>query len=244
MVISPSGMFFSQLMACLVPSQLLKKERKESEVAQSCLTLCNPMDCSLPGFSVYGIFQARVLEWVAISFFRGSSWPRDWTQVSCIAGRHFTLWATREALSTLWATREALSTFSIILNVSPLGGLSWPLQSLSTEPDSFKETIDSDCICLCAFHGQLESLRLCQDDIWHRLPSIPGACVCGHISFLTFWLLDYKFLLAHAWKAGQTSGQALDDLAHGKSHELRFRSPSPCAQNLCSGDSPRGAPAF
>ena len=161
-----------------------------------------------------------------------------------LQARHFTLWATREALSTLWATREALSTFSIILNVSPLGGLSWPLQSLSTEPDSFKETIDSDCICLCAFHGQLESLRLCQDDIWHRLPSIPGACVCGHISFLTFWLLDYKFLLAHAWKAGQTSGQALDDLAHGKSHELRFRSPSPCAQNLCSGDSPRGAPAF
>ena len=51
------------------------------------------MDCSLLGFSVHGIFQARVLEWVAISFSRGSSWPRDWTQVSCIAGRHFTLWA-------------------------------------------------------------------------------------------------------------------------------------------------------
>ena len=70
---------------------------KWSEVAQSCPTLCDPMDCSLPGFSVHGIFQARVLEWVAISFSRGSSWPRDWTQVSCIAGRRFTLWATREA---------------------------------------------------------------------------------------------------------------------------------------------------
>ena len=56
------------------------------------------MDCSLPGLSVHGIFQARVLEWVAISFSRGSSWPRNWTQVSCIVGRHFTLWATREAL--------------------------------------------------------------------------------------------------------------------------------------------------
>ena len=64
--------------------------------AQSCLTLCDPMDCSLPGFSVHEIFQARVLEWVAISFSRGSSWPRDWTQVSCIAGWRFTLWATRE----------------------------------------------------------------------------------------------------------------------------------------------------
>ena len=69
-----------------------------SEVTQSCLTLCVPMDCSLPGFSIPGIFQARVLEWVTISFFRGSPWPRDWTQVSCIAGRCFTLWATREAL--------------------------------------------------------------------------------------------------------------------------------------------------
>ena len=48
-----------------------------SEVAQSCLTLCNPMDCSLPGSSVHGIFQAIVLEWIAISFSRGSSQPRD-----------------------------------------------------------------------------------------------------------------------------------------------------------------------
>ena len=45
----------------------------ESEVTQSCLTLCDPMDCSLPGFSVHGIFQATVLEWIAISFSRGSS---------------------------------------------------------------------------------------------------------------------------------------------------------------------------
>ena len=58
--------------------------------------LCNPIDCSLPGSSIHGIFQARVLEWVAISFSRGSSWPRDRPQVSRIAGRHFTVWATRE----------------------------------------------------------------------------------------------------------------------------------------------------
>ena len=64
----------------------------------SCVRLfVDPMDCSLLGFSVHGIFQARVLEWVAISFSRGSSWPRDWTQVFCIAGRRFNLWATREA---------------------------------------------------------------------------------------------------------------------------------------------------
>jgi len=70
-------------------------------VAQSCLTLCNPMDCSPPGSSVHGILQARILEWVAIPFSRGSSWSRDWTQVSCIIGRLFTIWATREAMS-MW----------------------------------------------------------------------------------------------------------------------------------------------
>ena len=68
------------------------------EVAQSCPTLCDPMDCSPPGSSIHGILQARILEWVAISFSRGSSQPRDQTQVSCIAGRRFNFWATREAL--------------------------------------------------------------------------------------------------------------------------------------------------
>ena len=63
----------------------------EGEVAQSCPTLCDPVDCSLPGFSVHGIFQARILERVTISFSRGSSQPRDQTQVSHIGGRHFNL---------------------------------------------------------------------------------------------------------------------------------------------------------
>ena len=68
-------------------------------VAQSCPILCNPTDCSPSGSSVLscGILQARILEWVAILFSRGCSWPRDWTQVSCTAGRFFTIWATREA---------------------------------------------------------------------------------------------------------------------------------------------------
>ena len=59
-------------------------------VAQSCWTLCNPMDCSPPGSSVHGILQARILEWVAISFSWGSSRQRDQTWVSWIAGRFFT----------------------------------------------------------------------------------------------------------------------------------------------------------
>ena len=112
------------------------KVKSESEVAQTCLTLSDPMDCSLPGSSIYGIFQARVLEWGAIVkqqflkmpfdmvpgiwtsmvvteslcpwnspgkntavgchfHLQGSSQHRDWTLVSCIAGRFFTVWATR-----------------------------------------------------------------------------------------------------------------------------------------------------
>ena len=54
------------------------------------------MDCSPPGFSVHGMFQARILEWVALPFCRGSSWPRDRTRVSWISGWFFTVWATRE----------------------------------------------------------------------------------------------------------------------------------------------------
>ena len=65
-------------------------------VTQLCLTLYNRIDCSLPGSSVHGILQARILKWVAIPFSRGSFQPRDRTLVSHIAGEFFTIWATRE----------------------------------------------------------------------------------------------------------------------------------------------------
>ena len=73
----------------------------ESEVAQSCPAFCDPMDHNLPGFSIHGIFQARVLEWVATSFSTISSPPRDQTCVSHIIGRHFTVWATKEVYSVM-----------------------------------------------------------------------------------------------------------------------------------------------
>ena len=80
----------------LTETEDIKKRWKEyaeseSEVAQSYPTLCHPMDCSLLGSSVHGIFQARILEWVAISFSTGSSQPRDRSQVSHIVGRRFTV---------------------------------------------------------------------------------------------------------------------------------------------------------
>ena len=63
---------------------------------QSYPTLCHPMDCNLPGSSVHGILQARIPEWIAMPFSRGSSWSRDRTWVSRIASRVFTIWATKE----------------------------------------------------------------------------------------------------------------------------------------------------
>jgi len=71
--------------------------RSKSVSHQPCLTLCDPMNCSPPGSPpCRGISQARMLEWVAIPFSFGSFQPRDWTWVSCTAGRFFIVWATRE----------------------------------------------------------------------------------------------------------------------------------------------------
>ena len=77
---------------------LFLKHLKVKVKLLSCPTFCHPVDCNWPGSSIHGIFQARILEWVAIFFSRGSSWHRDWTQVSRIAGKLFTLWATGEHL--------------------------------------------------------------------------------------------------------------------------------------------------
>ena len=70
-------------------------------VSQLSLTLCDPMDCSPPGFSVHWILQARILEWVVVPFSRESSQPRDQTQVSCFAGRFYTIWVTRKVPNLL-----------------------------------------------------------------------------------------------------------------------------------------------
>ena len=91
----------------------------ESEVTQLCQTLCDPMDCSLPGSSLHGIFQARALEWGAISFSRGSSWPRGRTRVSHIPGRRFNLWTTREAPGVT----ESDTTEQLSLHTSVYPGL-------------------------------------------------------------------------------------------------------------------------
>ena len=95
----------------------------ESEVPQSCPTLCDPMDSSLQGSSILGIFQARILEWVAISFSRRPSRPRDWTWVSHIVGRCFTIRATREVPKSKAVRWTGLLEPDFVWHASFLGAL-------------------------------------------------------------------------------------------------------------------------
>ena len=97
-------------------------------VAQLCPTLCDPINCSLPGSSVHGIFQARILEWVAIPLPKRSSQHRDWTQVSCITSRFFTVWATREA------PFHVIFPNIFLKSPSQLMGQTWPRLSVSSAP--------------------------------------------------------------------------------------------------------------
>ena len=86
--------------------------KSEVKVTQSCPTLCDPMD-----YTVQGILQARILEWVAFPFSRGSSQPRDQTQVSHIAGGFFISWATREAQMTKAALLMQLLMYMCLITV-------------------------------------------------------------------------------------------------------------------------------
>ena len=106
-------------------------------VTQLCLTLSDPMDCSLPGSSVHGILQARILEWVAISFSRGSSQPKDWN-LGLLHCRQFLYhWASREACF--------INTFLFIV-FGPI--TSWQIDGETVRDFIFwvsKITVDGDC---------------------------------------------------------------------------------------------------
>ena len=133
-------------------------------VAQSCLTLCDRMD-----YTVHEILQARILEWVVFPFSRGSSQPRDWTQISHIAGRFFTIWATREAPFTCMLLL-LLSRFSRV----------WLFATLWT----------------VALQAPL-SMELFRPDYWNRLPfpsrgDLPNPGIeprppAFHADFFTDW---------------------------------------------------------
>ena len=132
-------------------------QKHMGEVVQSCPTLCDPMD-----FSVHGILQARILEWISISFSRGSSRPRDRTRVSSIGGRRFNLWVTREAgeeelKNLLMKLKEESEKVGLKLNIQKTKIMasgpitSWELDGETVETVSdfifggSKITADGDC---------------------------------------------------------------------------------------------------
>ena len=139
---------------------------KWSEIAQSCPTLGDPVDCSLPGSSIHGIFQARVLEWVAISFSRGSSRAQNGTWVSCIADRCFTLWATREASLDVTNFRRDLSLGQGLGNLSRRAARLRTWQAVKKKKRKLLKVCD-------IFGDELPFPEYCQD-LTHHLPLTLG----------------------------------------------------------------------
>ena len=171
-------------------------------VAQSCLTVCNLLDWSLRGFSVRGIFQARILEWVAIPFSRGSSWPRDWTNLAFpCCGQilyHLSLQGSSEQNCGRWQTWPWLlsfpylqcdfatplitmwSSFTYTLSLRRLCNLIWPLQSVG------RDTVP--VLCMISHHVTTQASKLENDSHveWRQavlaeavlsVPSWPGSCL-------------------------------------------------------------------
>ena len=130
-------------------------------IAQSCPTVCNPTDCSPPGSSVHRILQARILEWVAMSSSRRASQPRDQTQISCIVGRFFTIWTTREV------PRHALEQnlkYTIL-------GVPW-------------QSLDSVCVfvCVCVCAESECPVCVCVCVCWVRMPwTLHSHCLCVYV---------------------------------------------------------------
>ena len=135
---------------------------------QSCPALCNPMNYSLPGSSVHGILHTRKLEWVAIPFSRGSSQPRDESQVSCIAGGLFTNWAMREAKDL--ATREATRTSLVaqLIKNPPAMRETW-VRTLGWEDPLEEERLPTPVFWPGEFHGLYSPWGCKELDMTERL---------------------------------------------------------------------------
>ena len=122
------------------------------------------MDCSLPGSSLHGLFQERKLEWVAISFSRRSSWPRDWTRVSCIVGRRFTVWATREVHLGLYQLHPLVGPSTITTLV----------QAVYLSSKWLKQPVNSSFHCLSLnSHGNQRDPSKPQISSHHFLEAFP-----------------------------------------------------------------------
>ena len=152
-------------------------------VVQSCPTLCDPMDCSPPGSSVREFFQARILEWVAISFSRGSSWPRDQTQVSCKAGRFFTNLIRREALNyTKKDLNDPDNHKGVITYLEPdilECEVKWALGNTATIKASGGDGIPAELFKIL----KDDSVKVLQS-IWHKFRKLSSGHRTGNCQFL------------------------------------------------------------
>ena len=138
MVVSTISNLQKEWNLCIKKTLYIKRDQQsEVKVAHLCLTLCDPMDYTVPE-----ILQARILDWVAFPFFRGSSQPRDRTQVSHIADRFFTSWATREPIpSPADLPDPGIERESLALQEDSL-----PTE-LSGKPTSMKTNWNSSIFC-------------------------------------------------------------------------------------------------
>ena len=185
-------------------------------IAQSCPTLCDPADCSPPGYSVHGIFQPRILEWVTIPFSRKSSWPRDQTWVSCIADRFFTTWATRKSAThihillffgfpsylghyrALSRVHVLYSRFSLVIcfihSISSVY-MSIPISQVIPSILSFSSQYPYVCslylslFLLCIIYTSFQIPYICVN-IWYLFSSLwlTSFCMTVSRSILLYWL--------------------------------------------------------
>ena len=164
------------------PQRWTMPKNAQSAIPHLWLTRCGSMNCNLLGSSVGGIFQARIPEWVAISFCRGSSQPRDWTQDSSIAGRLFAIWATREALF-----------------LSSRGQTEWKPQSQKTNQSDHMDTALYNSMKLWAMRVGPPKM----DGSWWRILTKCGPLEKGMANHFTIFALRTPWTL---WKGTERQG--------------------------------------
>ena len=179
---------------------------------QMCLTLWNPMN-----YTVHGILQARILEWIAVPFSRASSQPRDWIQVSLIAGRFFTSWATRESLKARVSykrrTHNIQTTFSC-----RVAEFLWELKTVQNEHHAGKysnvssihshgrgsirtqDLLQAQCMAGPAKHSSPLCLAGNRGALWSAMTGTSGMSYlqgCGSTPFYLTWVWNFLVVLKH-----------------------------------------------
>ena len=169
-----------------VDMQVAFRYSSKVRVAQSCLTLCDPMDCSPTGSSVHGILQARIPEWVSILFSRGSYRPRNRTWVSLIAGRFFTTWVKERYSLSLIKTLSPNPTHTCITS-SEFPKLSFMIKGSMLPPQVTTQNLGIkwfmlliiNIITFVAFNTGL-TIRTINNACWYKSTHTPLP-LCSHL---------------------------------------------------------------